>query len=303
MGTPANPTVDKFGRAIVAVDYKPAGPAHDVSFLVKNASTPSTLYVERDDSLLMVAATSATGEVVTFNLRVLTADGRIQDMQFTMQPSSTRAPIQLVQALVEGYLLSMSVHAAVATTRGQTFARAMIVRSGTGVAGAAQMLFADYATTLVTSGYPNGRIVSPVEGPGNVYTFQQGAPGAGLDWSAPVPTNARWRVRSLQASLTTSAAVANRDVAIRINQNAATVWLGVATAHVVASSTVGFHATGLTPYTPITAVDLYIPLPPDLVMGSIAGFNGLISSVTTGIQGADQWSGPFILIEEWLDNV
>jgi hypothetical protein len=303
MSTPANPTVDKFGRTLLPVVFTPAGPSHDISFLIKNASTPSALYIERDDSLLMVAATSQVNEVVTYNLRVLTPDGRINDMQFQQRPTNSRAPVTLVQVLAEGYLLSMSVNAAIATSRGQTFARAMITRSGTGVSGAAQSLFADYVTTFSTPGYPNGRIVSPTEGQGLVYGVTVGNPAAGVDWSVNVPLNTRWRVRSWVARLTCSAAAANRQPQAQVIQGGNSVWLGQPIANIVASAIVNIAAGGLTPIVSVNANGYMLPLPPDLLLTGNATFAQSLGTATTGIQAGDQWSAIQLLVEEWLDNV
>lgn len=303
MGSPTNPTIDRFGRPIAKVDYSPAGPAHDVSFLVRNASTPSSLYIERDDSLLLFAASSATSEVVTLNVRILRPDGRIVDNQFQIRPLSTRVVIQQSQALVEGFLLSMSAIASVATTRGQTFARCMIVRSGTGVGGAAQILFADYVTTFATSGYPNGRIVSPTEGQGLVSNVVVASPAAGADWSVTVPTNARWRLRSWFATLLTSATVVNRQLATLISAAGADSWYASAAINAVASTNNLVSAGGIAPYTAIQPNVIPIALPPDLLLSGNVTFGQTIGSASINLQVGDQWSNIRLLVEEWLDNV
>jgi hypothetical protein len=303
MGSPTNPTVDKYGRTPLPVIYDPAGPSHDVAFSIKNASTPSTLYVERDDSLFIVAASSLTNEIVTINLRVLTAEGRIQDMQFQIRPPNTRAVATQTQILVEGYLLSMSAIANVATSRGETFARCMIVRSGAGIAGAAQLLFADYVTTFVTSGYPNGRVVSPTEGQGLVYGFGVTQPGAGLDWAQLVPVNARWRIRGWKGTLTTSATVANRQPIATVIQGPNFTFLGHPISNIPASQIINVSAGGITPYVTVNVNGYMLPLPPDLLLSGNATFAQSLGCQTVAIQAADQWTNISILVEEWLDNV
>lgn len=303
MSTPANPTVDKFGRTIVKVDYSPAGPANQVGFEFSQVQPPSLVYIQADDRIICQAATSQTGEAVTFNLRILLPNGRIEEEQFTMRPANGRVTITQAFQVSEGYLISLSATASVALTRGMTFARAFINRPIFGASAPAQMIFADYVTTLVSSGYPNGRILAPVEGPGNIYMFNVANPVAGADWVQNVPNFARWRVRGWTAILTTSAAAGNRQVNATVNGGGANTWFGPALANVAASLGVAFSATGMSPYTPANTAFQQLPLPPDLV---ITGGSGIVQNVgtsTTGILAGDQWSGIHILVEEWLDNV
>lgn len=303
MGTQGSALTDRFGRAIVPVDYDPAGDAHDVSFLLKNASTPSTLYIERDDSLLIVAATSQTNEVITFNLRIMTPDGRIQDNQFVVRPANTRAVTTQAQTLAEGYLLSLSAIATVAVTRGQTFARCMIVRSGAGIGGAAQMLFADYVTTFVTSGYPNGRILAPTEGPGLITTRNVAAPAAGVDWSVQPPTNARWRIVSWSGLFVASATVANRQVAAFVSSVPGSPWIAGPLANITAGQSANVSAAGITPYVSVLGQIIMLPLPPQLILTNGAVVLQTMGVQTVGLQVGDQWTNINLLIEEWLDNV
>jgi hypothetical protein len=303
MGSPINPTVDKFGRTPLPVNYEPAGPSHEVNFSIRNASTPSSLYIERDDSLLIIAASSLANEVVTINARILTPDGRIQDNQWTIRPPSTRAVVTQTQVLVEGYMLSLSAIASVATSRGETFARAMIVRSGTGVQGAAQLLFADYVTTFVTSGFPNGRIVAPTDGQGLVYGVNVAQPGAGLDWSQAVPVNARWKIRGWKGTFTTSAAVANRQPIAVVIQGGNFTWMGHPIANITATQIINVAAGGNSIYVTVNTNGYMLPLPGDLLLSGNATFAQSLGCQTVAIQAADQWTNISILVEEWLDNV
>jgi hypothetical protein len=303
MSTPANPTVDKFGRAIPKVDYSPAGPSNAVSFEFGKVQPPSIVYIQRDDVIICQAATSQTAEVVTFNVRILQPDGRVEESQFTLRPSNSRTSVSLTLPVSEGYLISLAASASVATTRGMTFARAYINRSIFGPIAPAQTIFADYITTLVSSGYPNGRVLAPTEGPGNVFLFSSSIPAVANDWTVNMPANTRWKIRSINAELDTSAAVANRLVGVAIQQGGSTVYLANAAGAQAASLFINYSFVPLLPYTENVTNQALIPIPPDLLMSTSSGQASLIRSNTANLQTGDQWHAAALLIEEWLDNV
>jgi hypothetical protein len=295
------------------------------TFGFEGITPPSPLYIQRDDVLFVQAATSQTNEVVTFSGRLLQSPfpfggqpdqpGRVLTEEllrssnniipFTvvLQPSNTRAVVSAALPLSEGYLLSLACVSTVAITRGQTFARASIINGGATVQFARQALFADYVTTQIAGGYPVGRILSPLEGPGFIRSVTNASPGAGADWNFPVPTNARWRVISGDAQLVTGAAVANRQVELQVLAVAQIVYTGPSIVNQVATTTVLYSWTGLGPYTPINAQRAILPIPPGLYLSANAGGAQSLASNTVNIQGADLWGAQALGVEEWLENV
>src|SRR5208337_2034479 len=279
------------------------GPSSAVVFAFQGLQPPSNLYVNVDDQLIISAATSQTAEVVTINARLLMPNGRVEDMQFQIRPANTRVVLKQAFPLAEGFLLSVSASAAVAVTRGQTFVRVSLQRSASGAGQPAYCLMADYATTQAVPGYPNGRTLSPTEGPGNVYTFSNPPPAAGNDFNCPVPTYARWRIRAVTAQLTTSAGVVNREPALIIYQSGNITYQAAALVVQTASTTVFYSGVGLTPYTQCNPLIQLIGMPPDLVLSGQIGAAASIRSNTINLQGADQWTSQIFIVEEWLDNV
>lgn len=274
-----------------------------VSFTFEKVQPPSLLYVDVDDQLIIQAASSSASEVVTVNIRLLLPNGRLEDMQFVVRPLSTRAVLRTSFPLAQGYILSASAVAAAAITRGQTFLRIALQRSASGVGNPAQMIFADYVTTQATSAYPNGRVLSPTEGPGLITTITVTSPAAGADWSQAVPTNARWRVRSWNATLNTSAVAANRQIKAVVSGSAGFVWDSCAIVNVVASGTYIVSAGGIVPYACIDPLTIMLGLPPDLIITGTAAIAQQLLTLTSNLQVADQWGAIRILVEEWLDNV
>jgi len=281
-------------------DFTPAAQSQVVSWQLKRLAPPSALYVSVDDVLRVTAATSQTNEVVTVNYRLLrAADGVIIYGQFTVKPASLRVVVGQDNPLAEGFLLSASCQAAVATTRGQTFVRLMLNPKALGAGKPVQMLMADYVTTQMAPGYPNGRVLAPTEGPGNTYGVgpQNGALGA--DFALVVPTNARWRVVAFQVSFVTSSTVATRTSRLMIVQNSGTVWLVPPPATFAASLSVTLSA-GAVPVPVLASNGNYgWPIPPDIVLVAGAQFQ----TNTLSLQAGDQYTSGTISVEEWLDNV
>jgi hypothetical protein len=282
-------------------DYTPAAQSRKVSWQLTRVPPPSPVYVGVDDKLVVGAASSQTNEVVTVNYRLLrAADGVIVPGQFTVKPANTRTVAVQTQQLAEGFLLSASVKAAVATTRGMTFVRAFL---GAGAFGAGQpsyMLLADYVTTAMAPAHPNGRVLAPTEGPGNVYSVRAAHAPAGTQWSITVPANARWRVQSIQSQLVTSATVANRNVFLVISSSTDIVTI-IPSNTTQAASITEFYcwADGVPFQSDALGHDLQ-PLP----RGIIVLPNYVLTTNVNLMQAADQWSDFAVTwVEEWLDNV
>jgi hypothetical protein len=284
------PTSDTF----VVESVKP-----NVGFLKRGVQPPSNVYIETSDQLIVGVATSAIGEVLTVSYRILRYDGIVIHGQFTISPPSTRTVTIHAEPLTEGFLLSMSCKAAVATTRGQTFVRAFLTKPSLGAGQPSYMLMADYVTTAMAPAFPNGRNITPVEGPGNPRSISVTPPAAGADWLLRVPVNARWKVRALTATLSASAAVANRFPSFALSSAGNTVSDSGTLVALTANQSVIYNGMAIpSPATRPTFFDI-LSIPPDLSLLA----NDLIQSNTVAIQAFDQWTGISVAVEEWLDNV
>ncbi len=283
-------------------DYTPAAPSQVVSWQLKRLPPPSAVYISVDDVLRAAVASSQANEVVTVSYRwIRAADGKLDVGQFTIAPAANRTLKVVDQPLAEGFLLSISCKAAVATTRGQTFVRLFLNPKALGAGQPGFMLMADYVTTAMAPGHPNGRILAPSEGPGNLYVFSAGAFAVGTEASITVPTNARWRVIVVVTELATDAAVGNRQPFLQL-QPTVGFSLAMQPTNVQAPSTdlVYYGGTHLIPPagTPGTAlIGWNIPLDYYLLGG------GVIGTSTGGLDGGDQYKQARAFIEEWLDNV
>jgi hypothetical protein len=281
-------------------EYTGAAPSRMVTWQMKRVPPPSPLYVSVDDKLVVAAASSQVNELVTVNYRLLRAsDGVIMPGQFTVAPAATRSIVVQQQQLAEGFLLSCSLRATAATTRGQTFARVFL---GAGVFGAGQpsyMLMSDYVTTAMAPAHPNGRVLAPSEGPGFIHVFTFAAPPASSDWTVNVPTNARWRFISLSVGLTTVNAGTARSSQLRFTNNGAFFWASNANPPPPVNAGTQCVAGGVCVSNDVVGGMSYWATCPGLTL--LGG--GTIATSTSNLQVNDQWASQGIEVEEWLDNV
>jgi hypothetical protein len=281
-----------------------AKPSRVVSWQLKRLAPPSALYVTPDDLLVLGAASSQTNETVTVNYRLLRAmDGAIVAGQFVLQVPNTRAVTVHTQSLTEGFLLSCSAKASVARSRGQTFARLFL---GSGPYGAGQpsyMLMADYVTTAMAPAHPNGRQLSPTEGPGVTIALST-APAVGSDFIFIVPANTRWQVLGLQGIFVTGAAVPVRSPSM-FTRFLATTPDFIQENQMVANPGTSYRynwGAGLA-----AQVDALNESTQPLILGTAltpnAGAIAAVGSRTVGIDPGDQWTTVQLYAIEWLDNV
>jgi hypothetical protein len=270
-----------------------------VKFLTRAVQPPSTVYITNRDALVVSAASSQTGEALTVNWRVLDTNGKVIFSQFVMQVTNDRALNIHKENLPEGFLLSLSVKAAVATTRGQTFARAFMTTSGLGLGQPSYMLMADYVTTAMAPGHPNGRVLAPSEGPGFVHATPPATSALGSDFVVSVPTNARWRIITFQVTFVTDATPGTRTPRLEFVEPGAIIWVVPPPFQFGPGVNVTI-AAGAIPVPVLAGIGNYAwPIPPDLIL--LAGAN--CSTATLGIGPGDVWQNGSFLIEEWLDNV
>jgi len=271
----------------------------NIKFLTRAVQPPSQLFVDVSDDIVCSMASSVAGERVTVSYRLLRFDGEVVLGQFQVSAVGLRTVVTHTEDLAEGFLLSVSCKATLATTRGQTFVRIFLTDPALGSGQPTYMIMADYVTNQFAPAYPGGRVISPVEGPGLLFPLQIAAPGAGADWQAVVPINARWAVRSFAATLTTAVAVANRYVTFTGVTVGGPVFRCGADKVQAASQVTLYGGAAMTPNVSPDAGFGMVGIPPAIVLTG----NNTFNSITRAIQAADTWASIALFIEEWLDNV
>lgn len=300
--------------------FKSATTPNFVTFALTNVGPPSPLYIQRDDVLQALWFSSLANEAIIISGRYLLPPippGETGPQPDTKGPALISQAAAIVQPLqlrfassgvltqnlnniplAEGYLLAVSATATAAISRGQTWVELILLRSPAQATVHVQTLLADYATQSFFPSWPGGRIIHPTESTGFRTLQTVTTPAAGADWTFTVPPSSRFKIVSLNAVLTTSAAGANRQVQLIItNAGGSVVWVGSASANIPASTTANVSATGLSGGTPIITTDVFVPLPPDLFLEGTF----ILKSLTVGIQGADQWSAIQMYVETYID--
>lgn len=273
-----------------------AGPANAITFALDRTPPPSIVYIGRDDQLFLICMSSQANEIVTANIRLLLPNGVIVPTQVKVPLPTAYTQVTQLIPLAEGYLLTAGMAASLASVRGQTFARLAIVRAGSQLQTVYEVLCADYINSSAPLGFPFGRVIDPLEGPGNLRRISVTTPGAGADWSQAVPTGARWRLAHLRALLTTAVAAGARNPHLQGVDGAVIFESIPSPADQAASLAVeytisdAFLAGSAAAASNVWSVDQPFMLD--------AGWT--LRVLTANIQGADQWTAVVIVVEEWL---
>lgn len=157
-------------------------------------------------------------------------------------------------------------------------------------------LLAGYITDTAPLIYPGGRIEDAIEGAGVQRSITGTNPGLGVEVSETVPTNVRWRLKSLRVQLVNDATVASRAVSLEITDGTNTVAkFGAANAQTAGTTwTYTFADVG----TNIASISdqILIGIQSDLIL--LEGYT--IKTSTNGLQAGDNFGAPQYVIEEWI---
>lgn len=299
MSTPPNQIVDKLRPGTQTSDYQSGTRQRAISFADVNLPPPSPLYVSGDELLVFQCFNSVAGATLLVQMRILLPDGSLSRMEQRFQLTSARANNVFEIPLQECFLLSVTFAASTVGVRtGQFYVTANIEFGAVGKGSFQYQLFAGYLSQAIVAGWPTSSPKSCLDGPGMMLSIQNAAPGAGADFTVTVPTQARWKVRAINAQLVTAVAVATRAVELEVSDGAGNLLL-IAPANVTQAASLSIRYQGsAAPYPATTiATRAFCAFPPDLVL-----FQGWkILSSTGSIQAADQWSVQNLIVEEWIE--
>jgi len=163
------------------------------------------------------------------------------------------------------------------------------------------LLSAQYITDHKSIRWPPGFVESSVEGPGLLRSIMGTDPAAGSEIAETVPTNARWRLRSIRFRLVTDPTVVDRYVRMVVDDGANILFETILPPAQAESLTRTYVFISGWPLSE-TAFDgvgtIRIPLLPDLIM-----FQGWrIRTITSNLQTGDDFGAPWLFVEEWLEE-
>lgn len=127
-------------------------------------------------------------------------------------------------------------------------------------------------------------------------TIAVASPAAGAEIVALVPGGVFWEVIALRATLTTSAAVANRLPVLQLRDTDSRIAYEFPGAAVQAASLAVSYSwsSGYGTSTAVSGQQLPLPAPAPVVLAG-----GTVRTVTTLLDVADQWSAVVLTVREW----
>lgn len=269
---------------------------HDVD---TSRRTPHAVYLTGEDNLRVTVFNAAAGVTVTIRGRYLPLDGDIVPFSDSFVPATNRTASTNTTRLAEGWLLGVSVFVSGGSPlTGQTFAIVSLIR-GEGTSAIDLMtLAAGPVTASQRIGYPGSLIMNSLDGAGALRLITGTTPGAGAEISETVPTGARWQLLSFAATIATSAAAANRQPTLVIDDGATQYQLFPQAATTPASNSSRYFWTAgsgvfLAQLNGADVQGLVSPL------WLLAGHR--IRTLTTLIQAGDQWSAVLYGVREWME--
>lgn len=259
------------------------------------------LYVTGEDALMATVLNGAAGVTVTISGRMLEF-GTMRSTPFAQSivPATDRTASVVRFSIGDGWLLNAQAIITGGTpASGQTFVRLSLVRGLTSVAGELFTLFAGYVTAKLPQSYPGSGIAASTDGCGALRSITGATPAAGAEISESVPTGARWELLAFVAKLSASAAVANRQVRLTLDDGANVFFQNLNTFAETASQVITYAYIQNTSLGQLLTVDQVVSVIPGNVR---LGAGHRIRTTTLGIQGADQWSLVQYLVREWIEG-
>ena len=191
--------------------------------------------------------------------------------------------------------LMLQVSPAVAgVRRGECYVRLTLLMGGFPVG----RLSSAYVTDSKNISWPPGVFEGFTEGPGLLRSVTGTNPAAGANIAESVPTNARWKIRSLKFRFITDATVATRIVNIRFEDGTSKfVHIPPGTTQ-TASLTYDYSAYHIGEYSTDAKSDIQINLPPDIILLQAWG----LETNTVNLQAGDDYGAPIMMVEEWIEE-
>ena len=261
--------------------------------------TARAFYFTGEDHLRVTVFNGATGVILAVRGRFLRDAGRVEVFDEKITPATDRTLSAANFPRGEGYLIDLEVFATAGTPRkGDCFVIVLVVRGLTGAVVALSKVTSGYVTDTTPLTWPSDPATMSPDGRGRIRVVTGADPAAGAEPSETVPTNARWRLLSWTATLVTAVAVANREPELVFDDGANVFMRAPSGQNQLASLTRIYSVYPFANrFTIATDPTITIPIPDVYLMG---GFR--VRTITGGLQAADDWGAPQMLIEEWIED-
>lgn len=254
-----------------------------------------------DDTLRITSFNGAAGVALAVRYRALDIEARTPTSADVHTPLTNRTSTTTTIRLPVGWIFGLTVFATAGSPiDGQCYVIVDLMRGEGAAATVQQTLGEGYVTTNRKLALPGSLFMSPVEGPGALRSIVGTTPAAGADISEVVPTNARWQLLAFQSRLVPSAAAANRQPELTIDDGGNEFTRAPSLVAIPASTTIRITwAPGSSMQVSASAApgSWFVAFGDELFVPS----GGRIRTATQAIQAADQWDAPRYLVREWID--
>jgi hypothetical protein len=269
-----------------------------VQFNPNSVAIHTGFYVTNDDTITFNAFASVAGLQLAMAYELLRPDGTIARNLVPFTPTGDRLANTYHEPLIEGFLISVNVGALQnGIQQGQAFVDLGIQRPGQIPQVRPIHLCSGYVVSSFDFGWPSNTNRAYTDGQGYMHNVNQANPAAGADFKVTVPVNARWRVNSLTALLSTSAVAGNRFVLLAMDDGFTDSYAVQTTASQPASTVYRYtFAEGL-PLLVTGVTNVTAPLPNNNRL--LAGWD--LFTITNGLLAGDQWSAITLAVEEWIE--
>lgn len=260
---------------------------------------PNSWAFDVNDALRLTSFNGAAGVTLVMEGRTMTPNGNIVPFSRPHTPNTDRTAASTTVTMGAGYLLNLQVRATAGTPRrGQCFVLVEVVRGSGSAVESLGALIQDYATTTSRLSWPGSAILASSAPPGALRSITGTDPAANAEISETVPTNARWRLLALMATLVSDGTVANRDAALTIDDGTTVVGRFPAGQNQAASLTTRYvWAAAGSRFTIAGDRTIVVPIP-DLWYPDGYRFK----TVTFNLQATDNWGPPQLFIEELIED-
>jgi hypothetical protein len=290
--------------ALSALDQQPSSPNVVLpTFNVTDIQPPANVYVTTDDTLVIGGWNAAPNQTLIVSVRFLLSTGPTVQGQYSFTLPSNRSAFAFYIPLTNGYMLSVTLAlqggSSTFAQRGYCYCSVNIARAGTVFGIPSFVLFSDYVSADLSISWPSWTQNASVSGMGAGRSIILTTPAAGSNLSETVPTNCRWRLRYLSFNLTTSSAVATRQVVVTLLSPSSTVFYAYTpivtqaaslSYNYIFSTGFGFQSSAL------QGTGVYGSL------GEIvANQSWSFGTSVTNLQSGDQIQNPYCRVEEWID--
>lgn len=263
---------------------------------IHGTEPPIENYINQNAQLFVNVWSASAGATIVVNVKMLLPAGTIQVMSFSVVPSSDRTRNTVRFPLTEGFLLSVICGQSIAGAANRVFVGCQLAYGSTLGALKTRVLFQGYLLGQNVLSFPPGRDESSLDGMGAMVSVTGTTPGAGAEISETVPANVVWLLKALTFKLTAAIAVANRIPHLLLDDGVNVLLNSPAPTAIVASAT-GTYVVGDDSFT-LAATDGVQWF--QFVNGLLLWPGFRLRTLTTGIQGADQYTAPQYLVQEWI---